>query len=508
MDVYLYEFEKRNNSTKIPTGEAWAHLECQLKAATDILNPVLLLKTQTPSLDPICNYAYIPAFERFYFINNWRWVNGVWEIECAVDALASWRTELGTKQEYILRTNSTDTTVFNGLISDSVYPTTCQFEKSEIEINSPFVSQITNGIYIVGCITGAYTNMQTDTSVGAVTYYAMTPYWLEIMKSKLLSDSNLETMGIIDAVGTLLVDDVSKEVLKAMYNPYQYIVSCMWFPFSETYITDKTYKTSIQIGWWEYNIPAYLIKAQVIDSFHEDITNIPWHPQAQYRGHYLNWEPFTKTTLIGRFGVVPLDMHYFYGDDTIRLQYEIDLIEGTALMKVIARLTGQTITQRLITTRLFQIGVPIQLAQITQDTMGQAMTAINSTSDIISGTISGGNQGAAAGPVGALAGASIGGFTSLMNGIYNTYAASIPQMATSGANGSFILPFQKTTLLQLFYMLVQEDIEHKGRPVYAIKQLNTLSGFILCAEGDVDIAATEIEKQMIANYLTTGFYWE
>ena len=58
------------------------------------------------------------------------------------------------------------------------------------------------------------------------------------------------------------------------------------------------------------------------------------------------------------------------------------------------------------------------------------------------------------------------------------------------------------------YEIVDEDIGHKGRPLCASRQLNTLSGYILCADGETDIPCTEEERRMIAGYLTSGFFWE
>ena len=512
MNITFYQFAKRSNSTKIVnvTGTTY---DCQLKGETDMLTPSLLINGVPAAWNPIWNYCYIPDFSRYYFINNWRWRNGVWECECTVDVLASWKTQIGAKEEYILRTNSTDGRVFNENVSDTVYPTLCDFSKHAEEVASPFASSITNGCYIIGCITGADITPHPDETVGAITYYVMSPTALERLKWLLLSDDNLVTMGVIDGQGQPLISDASPEMMKIMYNPYQYIVSCMWFPFDEAAITDKTYKASINLGWWSYNVTAYAIKAQVLSSFVEDIGSLHGHPQALNRGNYLNYEPYTKTTLIGRFGTIAVNTHYFSNGETLRIYYQIDLVEGTALMKLVARTA--TPSETLVSARVFQIGVPIQLAQVGVDYMGQSLASMKADTALISGMINGGTQGASFGggdPTAAAAGALIGvlagGAVSLAEGAYNVAAASMPIMETSGANGSFLSPFQKTTLLQLYYYIADEDIEHRGRPVYRKKTINTLSGFVQCAEGDIDFACLETEKAMITAHLTAGFFYE
>ena len=81
-----------------------------------------------------------------------------------------------------------------------------------------------------------------------------------------------------------------------------------------------------------------------------------------------------------------------------------------------------------------------------------------------------------------------GAITGVANGIYNTLQSAMPQVETSGSNGSFLAPATRTALLENFATIVDEDIHHKGRPLCSLRQLNTLSGYILCAEGDMDIS--------------------
>jgi hypothetical protein len=98
--------------------------------------------------------------------------------------------------------------------------------------------------------------------------------------------------------------------------------------------------------------------------------------------------------------------------------------------------------------------------------------------------------------------------SSAAHGIYNTIQAKMPVVETSGANGSFLGPYKLTRVCFHFYKIVDEDRAHKGRPLCALRQLNTLSGYALCADGELDIACTEDEKSMITSYLTGGFFWE
>lgn len=491
MNVTFYSFAKKANSTKQPSGGT--SLSCELKSATDILNPTLVIKATPASWNPVWNYCHIAGFHRYYFINSWTWLNGVWECSCSVDALASWKTDIGSNIEYILRTDST--VVYNEAITDTMYPATTDIDLNQYYLTSAFVNDISNGIYVVGIISG--NDVQ---AVGAVSYYAMSAAEFGALKEALLSDDNLITMGMaaLDPGTqqlTPLITDMSLEMLKAMYNPFQYIASCMWFPFPKTAIT-STAVSSIKIGWWQYNLSGNRITAQTLD-MNEGPTAIVNHPQASTRGKYLNHAPYTRCTAYGIFGSVPMDLSYFdENDDRLIVHYMIDLITGNCRTRFESYASSaQSPVHHTVTERDFQIGVPIQLAQIATDYLGTAVAGI----DAIGKTVSSAMR------------LDVGGaISNAAHGIYNTLNAAMPQLSTSGTNGSFLITdsHMQTSFCYQFYRIVDEDLTHRGRPVCANMQISSLSGYVLCAEGDLDLDCLAPERSMISAYLTGGFFWE
>lgn len=63
-----------------------------LRDETSIINPVVLLETTNPSN---YNYAYIPDFNRYYFISDMASVNkNLWRISLTVDVLESFKNEI------------------------------------------------------------------------------------------------------------------------------------------------------------------------------------------------------------------------------------------------------------------------------------------------------------------------------------------------------------------------------------------------------------------------------
>ena len=492
---FFSSFKKKDNSTKRPSGTVDRSLTGVLKQPCSIMNPVVQIERLPSDANPcVYTYAIIPLFQRYYFITDWIWANGLWEVHMTEDVLATFKTDIGAETEYVLRTDST--TNFNGDITDTAYPATTDIITNSSQLTSVFINDVSLGCYVVGIISGGATN-----AIGAISYYAMTSSEFGALKNKLFSDDNLEIMGIIDSSGTELVTDLSQEVLKTMYNPYQYIVSCMWFPFGVSAIPGTTYSVGIKIGWWNYpSLSGYLLSTQTF-IMGSEIYPITAHPQAS-RGSYLNFAPYTRRTLIGRFGTVAVDNTCFEVGDNIGIEYMVDVISGQCCARIAVRHTEGGVTLgKVIAERNFLLGVPIQIAQVGTDYLGTAVQAVGAVGGAIGGAVSGFASGGIAGAVGGL-------ISSALSGIYNTIDSAMPQVETGGQNGSFLAVNNTTYCLEQFYQIVDEDIHHKGRPLCELTRLDTLSGFIMCAEGEIDISCFDDERKEIVRYLTTGFFWE
>lgn len=86
----FYTFSKRKNSTLQPTGTG-TQIDLQLKSGTSLISPTFLIsQSGKPS------YNYVSFEGRYYFINDVVSVRqDLWEISCSVDALASWKSDVG-----------------------------------------------------------------------------------------------------------------------------------------------------------------------------------------------------------------------------------------------------------------------------------------------------------------------------------------------------------------------------------------------------------------------------
>lgn len=77
-------------------------LNLSLKDKTNILTPILILKTN--SLLTIYNYCYIPDFGRYYYIINYESIrDNLFEISCKVDVLMSFKNQIRANKGLITR---------------------------------------------------------------------------------------------------------------------------------------------------------------------------------------------------------------------------------------------------------------------------------------------------------------------------------------------------------------------------------------------------------------------
>lgn len=473
MIVNLYSFEKKKNSTKQPIiTDATTLSSVQLKDATSIVNPVLLINPSdsalpTPFVPSGFNYVHLPSFGRYYYVTDWNWINGIWECYLTVDVLASFKTAIGNMSAYVERSSYT----YNTSIIDKLYPA-----KTDIQVTSATIATSwanvapSGGCYVLGLI-----NYQPANHIGAVTYYAMDNTGLNSLLAYLFSN-NIYNAGSITEIG--------EDLFKSLFNPFQYVVSCMWFPASPS--TYGSTQTTVKVGYWDTGVAAYSVDALVDVRF---ITGtIPAHPQAATRGEYLNYAPYTRITLFcPPFGEVPIDAAFTRTGMYLYSKVAIDTITGQATLRVAFRQQQSfPYSAKPCIEKTCMMGVPIQLAQVLSDYSG----AVNT----LTGSLGGGAIGAVMGIIGAT--------------VESAVASQAPKVSTNGANGSFVNFALEPNLVVEHMLLVDEDNADLGRPLMEKRTLNTIPGYIKCAESHFSGACFDSEKDSVNTFLVNGFFYE
>jgi hypothetical protein len=511
LTVDFWGFGKQENSTEIPsTTPLKTYSTVLLKDNCSVVNPTLKINESMATNVFDWNYCYIHEFRRYYFISDWYWELGIWVAELQVDVLASFKTLIGLHTFYILRAqqDSGGNTLYDGNIVDGTYPCTAGAPTyTNANVTNPFAGLYADelGMYVVGII---------NKSAAGVEYYAFQPSAFREFCTKLFNYST----GWVN----INPSEISEDLQKALINPFQYVVSALYLPIPRAWFIDNnigTYTNTVEFGWWSLTTvnTNRKLKAGTLYQFTTSLT-IPKHPSAYTRGAYLNLNPYSIYTLrYYPFGTFDIDSEAVCNWNTLDLYTDVDVCTGKAILTM--AVAGKNNPIRTVETN---IAVPVPTASVNVDYMnlGSRSTAIMAGASAVSqlGAGSSGNwfQNARSnakefiGNVRAGNWSAIGaGAKEAINNILSSAMASKATAEIMGQQGSYTLfDTQTLTLTGRFIPIAAEDITHRGRPLCQTRMINTMRGFIQCADADVAIPCTDREKMAIRSYLESGFYYD
>ncbi|MBO5833969.1 MAG: hypothetical protein J6R22_03380 [Alphaproteobacteria bacterium] len=482
-DAYFFNFQKKENSTLTPTQAQWeagADLMINLLDETSILNPTFRLELSTPPMASATkyNYCYVPDFHRFYFIDDWSTYRNLWICKCHCDVLASFKSEIIASRQYVIRSAS----AFDTYISDALYPATTH-EIQGLDIK-PLLSQggstdfvfADHMSYLVGVVS------YTVYNVGSNVYYWMTESELQFLMSLLMSDNNWMFGSDTSLTGPMQ---------KALTNPIQYIVSCIALPFERPTPTQDGSNgvqavTSIAYGWYTLtNFNTAVLRDNFTYTKLFNFYDIPKHPQNS-RGLYMNAEPFTHYDLeFEPFGIISLPAITMLELSRLRCLLTVDLVTGAAILKVDNPLD---VNHNILCYRTGQVGIPIQLSQMSVSNFGKFSSAWSAAASLFRGDLGG-----------------------AVSGIADVAKGYTPSLETTGSNGSLmsISTYYRTPILHSrFLEVVDDDNADNGRPLMADRLLSSLSGYTLIDNPHLALSCTAGETEQIVTFMKSGFFIE
>lgn len=510
INVVFYQWEKRTNSTKQPfiDGVQGTTYSCEINANCSIIAPQIEINfvgtggTGNPTL---FNYCYISDFTRYYFVRNWTWAPGKWIAQLSEDVLGTWRTNITNATEYVTRAAA----AFDGSIVDTLYPTKAGVQYEKVPGNKVFYSEPNQGDLILSTISGS-----GDASMGATTFYALSSNAFDSLREQLLSSADYLNISS---------DEISADLTKALFNPYQYCVSCMWFPL--VMVSGGSSSTPIGIGWWNMYVDrgAVAVVGGGNDTqYTYQSYRVPKHPQSGARGSYLNLAPYTHYTLYyPPFGEVELDGLKIGDASTIYVKCIVDAYTGSGYMYVSTDDPGNNLdgmASNIIAIRSAQVGVPVSLAQLSYNTIDSVGELVSTAITGVYGAVSGLME--SAGHIGAAIGSAVQGDfdqagqelsqvgQTTGNNIGDAVQHSLSEVQYKGNTGAISVYSTSPYLLARFYQVADDDNEHRGKPLCQVRQLSTLPGFVKCLDSDIAIAGTQAEADAIKSYLTNGCYIE
>ena len=473
--VNFYNFGKKVNSTGQPVGTGTEY-DCIVRTETGILNPIVSINYGLASA-PLFNYCKIPAFNRYYWVREWSFSDRLWTAELEVDPLASFKSYIGGSSLYVLRAAGESTPY----IVDTHYPLQ---DLQAVDVTQAgaiwfsSVNTVDSGCFIVG-LRG---RINSDQTAGGVTYLAMTPAQFKTFTEDLFNDQ-LNNY-IVGGQGL----DIGTSLALMIFNPTQYIASCIWLPGTPT---SETPATGFNVGWWGFTTGAKIVSSMtpIIYTCSLSLAN---HPQRTANSKYLNGAPFTKRVVnLPRFGLLDLTNKLPANADTLDIDLTVDPISGQGLYRIYYELENSN-TYIQVDEIQCQIGVEMPLSS-NQVTIQEAVASISSAAQSILDVAQFNGVGAAADIASA--------FQILQPHINDISQAS----GFLGYNNSIGTPY----IVSTFNYQANRDDTEEGFPLCKIKTISALSGYMKVLHGDVTATgATASELEQIRGYLEEGFYYE
>ena len=495
LSVEFYDFGKPKNDVVQPTGlTPTLQADVLLKEPCDVLYPKLLLNT---SSNPVSsNYCYISAFGRYYFIKTWVSDHNLWEAECVVDVLASWKTEILGTTQYVIRSSSHT----NEYIPDMMVPMT----KETISKTSVINSGVTDPQYL-GCGVTYVLQISNDTTekINGVQYLACGQAAIQEIINKMLNNNNTWGWGSTEAAFGL-----TDAVARSIVNPLQYIGKCYMLPFAPSEIPDTfkdAYSNPIKVGFWPLSAPTepvYTLKnpspgAPIYGKI--GTITLKRHPNALTHGAWLNGYPFTKHYIYaGPFGRIPIDSDLIIdqynnnGDCDLEMSINVDYL-GMACLKITKIVTGRG--EVILSKTYADVSTLIPLTQ--------------TKSDLISYIGQMGSVAASA------ASGNVGSTMSAFASVCSSLDMVFPKPEVKGFAQSALQAFERWDHQTEYIIPVSTDFISGdnptenviGKPLCEVKLLSDLYGYCQVEQPHLNgIPCYDIEKDMIANYMTNGFF--
>ena len=456
MKVRFYNFSKRDNSTKTPTG-SYSEIEVTLKEPTSITEPQLLISGNHFT---DYNYAYIPDLSRYYFVTSIiSYSESLTQITMKEDYLATWKSTIQSTVAHVVYSST-------GYDKDIIDPRITQYVTKDWQVNA-----ISGGGFGGGCFVLNTLSKDSGGNAG-------------FQSSYVLNSSDMQTLS-----NFFLNLDMNSWITQAVYNPMDCIVSCKWYPLDYSTITSSCcsagpgYIGSLPIG---QNVP---IVTTPIYSNNVTFTLTPRYNDFRRlsASNYQMYVPYAGVFPIAQDEIV-------LSNGGLQVAYYVDLITGSMLIAEIANGTM---------CNMFEVGfgVDCPLASVQGGNIGNFVESLVGAVAGVGASIAGGNI---AGAVGSAA-AGIAGATK---------EAITQRYRSRGTQGS------RAYLYQGNYFRLIEDawdtenpnstnyIARQGRPVFQTHALSNHSGYVQCEGASVELAGIEAERSAVNGYLNSGFYLE
>ena len=412
-------------------------------------------------------YAYIPKWNKYYFVATPTIItNNHIQYDLEEDYLASRKTEVGSTVAHVVYSS----TGYDKYKTDPRLPVKTTTTSNHVAAASGFSS---TGCYIVSIISD-----KSNGVTGGIAHFLM------------------DTQNMANLTANLYDVSISSIIAEAFYSPMELIANCIWLPISYSDASSLcSAAETISLNQSPINTagrPVYGSQVTTpIKTFTAVSLAIPSREQD-----FRDMQPYTSASLyLPGVGMTDLNINDFSDDTNVNIYTRIDITNGDIIYWI------YNDHGEVVKTISFNGAESVPLAHIGANSKG-ALTGIGGAAAML---------GAAALGVGSPASLLTAG--SLM-AAGNT-ALSFNQRAVSMKGGySGRSSFADTTYSLTVVKTDTEDpdnasyIARWGRPVGVTHAISNHSGYVQCDNAAVALAGDNTEREIINNYLNTGFFYE
>jgi len=482
MTLKTWSFAKKKNSTAQPTGSGRDY-SVYMKENTSIENPVFILGTGIDADINMCQWA-----GRYYFIDDSELLSkDQIALHCSTDVLATHKTAIGNYTAFIKRAAS----LHDPYLLDSALSVQQNIVSETMATTSLFTDSLgqdmtdQTGCFIVRCV------CPSENSPTGISSFIMSKRELKAVLDFITTENNFQ-------------DIMTDSLVKSFFNPFQYIISIMWFPFNRNFISSIDH--DLRLGWWTVPYPSTAgstaFQLLTTAGYSKDVSvNKPtMYYSNDFRAKY---KGFTECrAFIPSLGIVELDPEAL--TKNLSAEVSLDYTTGTLSINFFERSAqgGLVVNKDPFGSFSAQLGVPIPCGQLTS--AGQSVATALDTGNILT-DIAGGAIAVAADVI--QGASSIGNLISNITGISRSSVANQNVFGSAGEMQS-VIEHPRLILYQRAYGCGEFANTVFGRPLCKNRQINTLSGFVLCEGASIALPAPDSEIDKVNTYLNTGFYYE
>lgn len=458
MDVVFYpNFQKRHNSTKIPT-EQGQTFSGQMVEPFDMSSPSIRFSFAAGFAPYSYGFCYINSLGgRYYHVTEWTYESGFWICQLVCDVLGSGRDDIFNTSAFVMYSSSH----YTSLIPDSRVSTFTN------KIHSQQAANLFPSIWGSGC----YAVTVIGSGGGTQTY--------------ILDYAGLG--GLIDALSiadsTELDDQMEQLFAGASINS---ILTACWLPFPPAFAYGENPETTIKIANWDSGVSAHFsllttaAETEIVPSF---------GGAADYQKNslYLScemWLPF--------IGKVAIPVDEILGTSSLQIRYTFDPSTANFIVVVSGNNGGKFSFSG-------KCGHTIPISAISVNPLQGIIDTTSATASAVGLNFG----GAASQAFDAFQAFSIPTTSTVGNVDSKALIAGFDYSYNSFAAGTVVIDWFLTPLA-----CTPADIAPVlGWPVMSVKNLGSMSGYVQTSGASVEWGF-EAETQEINNLLDGGVYLE